>query len=454
MDAGVLLLVNLQRGKAQGVFHHALVHVEPGIGAAGHDVGGHPVAGVDFAHGLLQQTEGIALEVHLGAGGVGLQHLGIQPALLGGGADDLDALVGALVGHAAHVGGDPGLLGQNVVGRGAFGHGEGAGGTHHGARQRVHTGQQEAEQRLKQPQVAQQHPHAEAHVGGQALEHLPQGGGEAGLEGAVPVGLADELGQLHQRGVGAGGTGMAAGGVGGELHIRVALFHHAHHGVAALDSGHGGIHDHAALVQQQAQMDPLLLEPGSNGGRTVAAPFLGAAGGQIHVALGLPALGQQLLHRLHEAEQAALGVHGAAAPYRTLGDLAGEGRVLPLALSGHHIVVAHDQDGRACAAVQTGDFINQAAVEHGAGGCLVHQRELLPQQLVEGLELAAADLVLFRHGLALHQRGKGFGIPLCPLQIGIRKLSSGGRGGLHLYGTGGSNAQQNQKNENENEHDP
>ena len=201
-------------------------------------------------------------------------------------------------------------------------------------------------------------------------------------------------------------------------------------------------------------MDPLLLEPGSNGGRAVAAPFLGAAGGQIHVALGLPALGQQLLHRLHEAEQAALGVHGAAAPHRALGDLAGEGRVLPLALGGHHVVVAHDQDGRACAAVQTGNFIDQAAVEHGAGSGLVHQRELLPQQLVEGLELAAACLVLFRHGLALHQSRQGLGVSLGPLQIGIRELSGGGRGGLHLKRTGGSNAQQNQKNKNENKHDP
>ena len=73
-------------------------------------------------------------------------------------------------------------------------------------------------------------------------------------------------------------------------------------------------------------------------------PFLMAAAfclSLIHISAGF----QQFLRGLHKAVQAALGIHRAAAPDRTLGDLAGERPVLPFALCRNHVVVAHEQDG-------------------------------------------------------------------------------------------------------------
>ena len=360
-----------------------------------------------------------------------IDDLGLHAVLLRQLRQNGDALVGGLVGDAAHVGGDIGLLGQHVQPVGALGGGEGAGGAHHRARHVVHPGQHKAQKRLKQPQVAQHQPHAELHVGGHAAEHLPQGGRKTGPEGIVLFHPAHQFGKPHQGGVAARGAGVAAVVLGHQLHVGVALFHHAHHAVAPAHPGHGAFHDHAALVQQKAQVHAVLFEPCGGGGCAVAAPLLGAAGGDVHVALRLPAAGQQLFHRLHDAEQAALGVHRAAAPHRAVGNVAGEGLVGPFALGGHHVLVAHQQDGRLLAGGGAGDLVKQASVQFNDLGGAVQLGEGAPQHLVEGGELAPVRLPPEGHRLAAHKVRKALGVFLRPGHVRLGELRLHRAGGFH-----------------------
>lgn len=208
-------------------------------------------------------------------------------------------------------------------------------------------------------------------------------------------------------GVLSGGAGVAAGAAGGELNVCLALFKYAHHGEVAGNTADGLPDDAAALVTQQKQLYAPALQLRHQLGRAVAAPLLRAGGGQVHILLRGYPLGKQLLHRLKEGHDAALGVAGAPAIDLAIGNVPGEGGVVPLALRRNHVLVAHEQNGLVVVfalPVKEKVAVNLRLLELGEDS-----GEQLLQNLVEASEFLRLLGVGMGGGVILHHFGELFG---------------------------------------------
>ena len=122
----------------------------------------------------------------------------------------------------------------------------------------------------------------------------------------------------------------------------------------------------------------------------LSADFLVVSEGEVEGAPRFVALGEQRLGGFEKRHHAQLVVHRPAAPDDAVRDRSGERLVRPVRqrdlVNRHNIHVSHQQDGLQCR-IGPRDVEQQAvAAVHGFPGTLVHQRERLLQEVVEGQE--------------------------------------------------------------------
>ena len=188
---------------------------------------------------------------------------------------------------------------------------------------------------------------------------------------------------------------MAAGGLHGQLQGGVALFGDADHGDRRLDARQHADGHLSALIEDRFKLNMAGLQQADNLQRTLlAADFLVVAKREIESALRLEAVGEQALHRLELAHEAGLHIEGPATPDAAFGNLAAEGRVLPVALGAgadrHDILVAHEQR-RLQGGILARPSVEQAeAVDLFALQMRMDQREGLSEERVEAVELRPA----------------------------------------------------------------
>ena len=179
----------------------------------------------------------------------------------------------------------------------------------------------------------------------------------------------------------------------------------------AVDAADGLVDDAAALVHHQPGAHAPVLELVHQLLTAGAGPFLSAGGGQVHVLRRREALGQQAFGGLKEGHYRAFGVRCAAAPYLALGDIARKGRVLPDALGGHHVLVAHEHQG--LIVLFAGPVEQQVAVDLGLFQPLVYQGEQPLQHLMEAQKciplvgLGNGNRIIAHHGRQLFGQGPG-----------------------------------------------
>ena len=201
---------------------------------------------------------------------------------------------------------------------------------------------------------------------------------------------------------------MAALAAGDELHVAVALLKDTHGSIVSVHAAKGILNDGAALVTEHEELHAVLLEPVCQLGRAAAADFLRAGGGQVDVALGDVAAADHFLGCLEEGHQAALGIRSAAAPDLSVGNIAGEGLVLPRTGRLHHIHVAHEEDGLLGGFALP--FQKQVAVDFDFLTGSKNLREQFPQQLVKAAELFHRRICTVGNGLRLHHAGELLGV--------------------------------------------
>ena len=423
------MLIDVQGRETDAVVADILVIL--GVGAAGHHVGAHTHAGIDLSDGPLHQPEGVSSVIHHRAGIVLVKHFGFQVEFLRHIGDEGDALIRGLMRDEAQVRRHISLLGKHVQAVRALRHGKGDGGVQHGRAGRADEGHELYEQGLKQPEVGKYQLHAEDHVGSQAAEHFQHRRAEPAGKGRFFLHRRHELSQPHQRRVPAGRGGMASLAAGGKFQVAVALFQHAHHGVGSLHAADGLVQDHAALVDEELQMDALLLQPGRRQRRALSAELLRAAAGDIHVSLRHEAFPQLFFHRGEDAEQTGLGIHGAAAPQPSLFiQLAGKGRMLPVAVRLHHVVVAHQKDRLRLPL--PAPLEKKASVKHMLFTGLMHQREKLLQKLMKFIKFTFIRIKAAGDGLLSDHPRKPLSVlprPVVILKLHLRRF--GRRGLLH-----------------------
>ena len=227
---------------------------------------------------------------------------------------------------------------------------------------------------------------------------------------------------------------MAAAAASDELHVAVALFYHAYHAVGTLDTADGFFDDHAAFVQQQRQMHTVVLQILGHGRCALTAPFLGAAAAYIHIAGRHEALCQQLFHCGQQAEQAGLGVYGAAAPNcAAVINVTAEGAVFPFAPCFHHVLMAHKHNG--CVFSCALPLKQQAAVEFVLFAVGVDVGEQLFQLAVEGIELAAVGVKAGGNGFAANHFRQCLAVCFRTGTVVQDDLGGLGCGGLDEQGT-------------------
>ncbi len=221
---------------------------------------------------------------------------------------------------------------------------ERVGGADHGAGL-GHAGHDLGHERAGEPQVAKDGLVERAATGAQLGKGSLDGGREDGLAGVGGDALAG-AGQQAAGVVGRGRGGVAAVGAGRDGEVHVALLGDADHG-NRLGDAQGRIGRHgAALVQHQVGVDVVLSEPVDCVGAGERRHLLAVAGEVPDVARRDVALADEVLGRLEERADDALGVQRAAAPDLAVDDLGTKGVVLPvLALHGHHVLVSHHDDG-------------------------------------------------------------------------------------------------------------
>ena len=225
---------------------------------------------------------------------------------------------------------------------------------------------------------------------------------------------------------------MAALAAGGEGQIGAALLKDAHHGEVAGDAADGLPDDAAALVHDQKQVHAPAADLLHQLGTAVAAPLLGAGGGQVHVAVRGIALRKQFLHGLQKGHDGAFGVGAAPAPDLAVFDAAGEGWVLPLAARGDHVLVAHEQDGLFPALAFP--IVQQVTVDVRDLQLLMDQGKELLEDLMKGLPPLRLVLTLEGGGVAPDHPGQLFGQgqgDLLRLVGHVGALERGGQQGTH-----------------------
>ena len=232
--------------------------------------------------------------------------------------------------------------------------------------------------------------------------------------------IVHKCGQPRDGGVLRRCAGVSAGAAGGKFHVRLTFFKHADHGKVAGDAADRLGDDAAALITDEKQLHAAPLKLRHKLRRAVAGPLLRAGGGEIHVACRSISLGQKLLDRLEKGHERALGVRCAAPPDLAVRDLTGKRRVLPYALGGDHVLMAHQQN-RLFAAFAL-PAIEQIAVDHGALQFFMHERKERLQRLVEGQKFFNLRRIRMGGGVALNHARELFRQKFCPLFVLMRLI--------------------------------
>ena len=240
---------------------------------------------------------------------------------------------------------------------------------------------------------------------------------------------------------------MTAGRAGGELHVGLALFKDAHHGVVALDAADGIPDDGAALVADQEGLDAPAAQLVDDLGGTGAAHLLGTGGGQIHILFGGVTGGQQFFTGLEKGHDRSLGVSSTPAPDLAVGNVAREGLMEPFALGGYHVLVAHEDDGLVMLFALP--VKEQVAVDLGLFQPFMYQREQVFQHLVEAQELFNLGIVGAGHRFTADHIGQLLGVALGS-GIGLRLIGGHFLGHEQGSDNGHGQQQQNQRQKGQN----
>ena len=425
-----------------------------GVGAGVLHVRGEADLGVDARDAAVDVVEGgIVLEGAHGRGlrvGNGLVDLdghvvGGQAgglALLGGeAARPLDGVGDGLEGGHAHVEVRARRGRQDVVGGRALHLREGVGradhraGLGHARHDLLHKG-------TREPQVAKDSLVQRVAAGTQLRERGLDGRHHHGAAGVRADALA-RAGKEPARVVGRGRRGVAAVRAGRDGEVDVALLGDADHGHRLGDAKRGVRRHRTALVEDQVRVDPVAAEPVDRvraGGRR---DLLAVAREVPDVARRHVALSDEMLGRLEERADDALGVEGTAAPDLAVNDLGAKGVVLPvLALDGDDVLVGHHHDG-----VERGVGTRPAkkdaeVVDHRELARLERARVQAAQRghpAAERLVVALRD-VLAAHGRDADELAEALDRGVVGLVAAGVHGRAVGRGGLELrgaHGTGG-----------------
>ena len=139
---------------------------------------------------------------------------------------------------------------------------------------------------------------------------------------------------------------MTAGTGNGILQVQQALFGDADEGAAAGNAGENILHNGAAFIQHQAQLQTLFLKVADDVLRSGPVDFLTAGKGKVHIVFRLKALPDQVLCSGEDAVESHLGVQGAAAPHDAVLNDSLKRRFPPvLLLYGDHVVMGHQDCG-------------------------------------------------------------------------------------------------------------
>ena len=153
-------------------------------------------------------------------------------------------------------------------------------------------------------------------------------------------------GELANRGMGRGGGGMATGAGNRIFQIQQAFFSDTDEGAAAAYTGKDILHNGAAFIQHQAQLQTLILKVADDVFRTGAVNLFSPGKGKINIMLRLKALPDQVLCSGEDAVESHLGVQGAAAPHDAVLNDSLKRRFPPvLLLYGDHVVMGHQDCG-------------------------------------------------------------------------------------------------------------
>ena len=257
--------------------------------------------------------------------------------------------------------------------------------------------------------------------------------------------IRHERGQARDGAVRHRRTGVAAVAAGGEFHVRLALFKHAHHGKVSGDAADRLGDDAAALVADEKRAYTAALELGNELRRAIARPLLRAGRGEIDVVGGLIPGGEQLLDRLEKRHERGLGIRRTASPDLAVGNVAGKRRVRPRALGGHDVLMAHEHDRAVMRLALPAE--EQVAVDDRALKFFVHEREQLRKLRVEALEALRGIDVGIRRGVAADHGGELFSVSHGALCIRLRLI--GGFFLRHEHGVRHRRSQRGQRCERE-----
>ena len=357
------------------------------VGATHDEIGGDAHVGEVLTDALGQIGVFPGVDVGYRGSIPGHQHFQLQIIFVGVPLQHRQGSIAALVDGGPQVCHQVGLLGDHIGGIGAAHLCKAAGGGHDGFAEGRNLGHQHLDKGLEDAEIAQHGFQRLGEGGTHGTEHFLCFRQDLLFKGALALDLVGEGKEPGGGGVPGRGAGVAALTPGGDLHIHVALFRNADHGVGLVHAVHGLVHNGAALVNDHGQPDALLLQVPDDGCRAVAAGLLVDGESQIHIGLGGEAFCDQLLHGLHLHEHGALAVQGAPAVEVAVNNGAAVCRDDPAFVGGgDHILVAHQQNGQS-GAVRALPQVQQAAPENGLFQLFVQQRKQLLQTFMEAVEI-------------------------------------------------------------------
>ena len=243
---------------------------------------------------------------------------------------------------------------------------------------------------------------------------------------------------------------MAAAGSGGEPHVCLALFKHAHHGKVAVNAADGFRNNAAALITDQIRFHAASFEFCHQFGTAFPAPFLRTGGGQVHVLFRNIPFRQQFFHCLEESHHGALRIRRSPAPDLAVFNVPGKRFMFPGTLRGHHVLVAHQYQ-------RTVVFLSLPVKQQAAVNlCLfqfpVYQGKQFLQHLMKAQELLPLILTGYGHRLIPDHPGQLPGIGFRPFRIRSRLV--GGLLSRNQQGTDHRGQHQDQQQADQSQYNP
>ncbi len=303
-----------------------------------------------------------------------------------------------------HIGTDRCLLRHHIAGVRAGAHRERDRRLQHGARLRGNPRHHPDKQGLEKPQIAEYQTQTERPVRCQCPEHGLYFFGHLSPERRVVFHIVHKIRESRDWTVGRRCTRVSAAAARRERHVSLSLLKYADHGKISVNSADRIRDDTAAFITDKVRPDAAPLQFCDKLRAAVAGPLLRAGGRQIDILPRRDACLKHLLHRLKEPHDRAFCIRCTSAPDLAVRDIAGKWRVLPCALRGHDILMAHQYKRL----VVFCPFPEQqeVAVDVRDFQLLEHPGKQLPEKPVESLDLRHIMLLRIGHRLILHHFGE------------------------------------------------